>query len=122
MLTILATWWRGLRRWGIRRRTDRALHAIATTHQAREQQRVARAGPAPLPDPDRFPRIASRGHRGRPERRPRGRPPPSACCLDHDNGIVTACDGVTDTVICGVCRTRFERPCPDGPIRAPVTD
>lgn len=124
-----------LRRWGVRRRTDRTLTRIAAKHQRIEQQILARlrldAAIRLGTDPQTFERGLSRpparASRVRPRRPGAGhlamvraeRGPPHACCADHDNGIVTACDGITDTVVCGVCRARFQRPCPDGPIRIP---
>jgi hypothetical protein len=119
MLTILATWWRGLWRWGFRRRTDRTLERIAARHQRLEQELMTRVRPRP----EKIPHGRPRGHGRRVHRPPIAEaraPPPAACCREY--GIVTACDGVTDTVVCGVCRTRFQRSCPEGPILAPYGD
>jgi len=80
-------------------------HPSAALARARLEAAV-RAGTAPF----------SIDHvRGGPRGNGRRRSPaPQQCCEEY--AIVTACDGVTDTVICGVCRGRFQRPCPDGPI------
>jgi hypothetical protein len=134
MLTRLWTVWRRLRRWNTRRRTDRDIRQLADIAARRQALDViARAAfdrawqsqrnqPPPI-----VPRVGPRGngHPQQAERRCRtfgpARSPPRACCT-NDAVIVTACDGVTDTVVCGVCRTRFQRPCPDGPIVAPFLD
>lgn len=36
---------------------------------------------------------------------------PHQCCADFS--IVTQCDGVTDTLYCGICGSEFTLPCPD---------
>jgi hypothetical protein len=53
------------------------------------------------------------GPRGNGRLRP---PAPRPCCEEYP--IVTACDGVTATVLCGLCRRQFEQPCPYAPLAA----
>jgi hypothetical protein len=112
MTRIMRTWmdWMvtrlfRLRFWLLRYRTERELRElrrIIARHQGSERTALARA---------RLETALRLGDRRavRDDELPHARvsdasrSPPASCCDEY--GIVTECDGVTDTVVCGICRS-----------------